>query len=158
MSISWGAMDDLLRGLHHVLASPVWDARSSAAWQALTHTPADHAGRFEHCVPDPSTMLLCYKKVETDNCAGKLTDIVESALEGLRALRAQSGEEGMRDVYGTAPTTSLTAEQLFPPARPGAAPRPAPLTNAEMERELRAILGKITGPPACASRRLSRPM
>lgn len=129
LSVGRQAMARILDGLVHVGDARTWDRGCSDAWQALTHTPAEHARQWEGAAVGRRTLLPCFKVVEPKGCLSQLREIVDRALQRLDAMPNPEA------VYGE--------PAMFPQAGPHDAHRPAPLTVAQMKRELSVLRAKM---------------
>ncbi len=129
LSVGRRAMTRILDGLVSIGDAGVWDRECSDAWQALTHTPAEHARQWEGATLGRRTLLPCFKTVQPQGCLTQLREIVDGALDRLAALPDPDA------VYGD--------PSMFPAAGPHEAPRPAPLTVAQMQRDLLVLRAKM---------------
>ncbi len=129
LSLGRRAMARILDGLVHIGEAREWDRACSDAWRALTHTPEAHARQWEGAILGPRTLLPCYKVVQPRGCLSQLREIVDRALERLAAMPDPHA------VYGD--------PAMFPAAGPGDAPRPEPLTVAQLQRDLQVLRAKM---------------
>jgi hypothetical protein len=123
VSMSRKVLLDRLNDIKAVFSSPIWTPESTIAWERVSHVNEHgHEGNLFQ-----GRVLMCYSRVDSPTCIAQLRKYVTVKLADLRALL-----KGLPDlqtaVYGNV--------ALYRPADKH-------LTNAEMLRELEALLDKM---------------
>lgn len=130
LSLSKGEMQSTLEGLAGIFADGVWSAKSTAAWEKLSHVKED---RFEGRV-FRGNVLACYSRVTTEMCIDELRIFLDRILKKLAPLAIDS--PGL--TYGN---TSMY-QALQPPNIPPL------LSNLAMYLNLSRLRGNLGSPSA----------
>ena len=121
LSVGRDRMNELMSGLVAMMGKIAWDHECSDFWMQLTNVDAEHASEFEGHVIN-NNLLMCYKKVITNNCVSKLKQLVNEELTKLRMVP----NDQLDSVYGDVRLYKNTGGV-------------SPLTNNQMLKSMNAL-------------------